>query len=199
MQSIGPNAITKRKLELAVVAPITQFVLATALLLTAHRIPELWGLDTPYVSTPALICYGINAPAALIKALGIFITAEFINRPLAAYGFGIEDLWFLSGVVIVWYLVGRTLDRFRSGEEPQKLRMLSVREIAVSLLLLLLGGYFSYLAVDAFHIFGKWNNPVGNIAEGLLFLVWSFALVLTSAQKLVNRIRSKHSVPDVPV
>jgi len=190
----------KRKLKLAIVAPIAQLALAIALLILAHRTSAPDPSESSYyVPTAALVCYGINAPAALIKGVGVSITAEFIDRPLLAYGFGIEDGWFLGGVIIVWYLVGSALDRLRSAGGWQTLGKLSVRGIAVNLLLLLLGGYLFYFAVDALRVFGKWNNPVRNIAEGLLFLVWSVALILTSGQKLVSGIRNKHSVPDVPV
>jgi hypothetical protein len=186
MQTLKQAVLTMRKPRLAVLAPMIQLVVAIALLLVAHRTSAPKGFESSYyVPTAALVCYGINAPASLVKLIGMLVVF-LTNRPISIHGFGIEDAWFLVGVTLVWYMIGRKLDRLRSVAESQKLRKLSATEIMVKLLLLLLGGYFFYLAIEAFLVFGKWNNPTGNIAEGFLFLAWSVVLILLPAKKLLN-------------
>ena len=183
---------TMHSLKFANILPVVQFFLAVTLLVLARGTPEPRGLDTPYLSTAALVCYGLNAPALLVKFVGMLVVV-LTNRPMSIHTWGIEDVWFLGGVVIVWYLIGRTLDRFRSLGGPQEPRKLSSGEIIVNLLLFLLGSYFFYLAIDAFLVFGKWNNPKGNITEGVLFLAWSLTLILLPATKLLNAIRASRA------
>jgi len=101
------------KLRLAAVLPIVQFVVAVLLLQWGYRI------HIPmYLPTADLVCQGLNAPA-LLSRFPLYAVQEWepesawVSRPmLGLYG---GDVFFLVGVIVVWFLVGRALDRRRAA------------------------------------------------------------------------------------
>ncbi len=168
-----------RKVRLAVVLPIVQFAAAAILLQWARRVPVPPG-SAFYVPNVRLICDGLNAPALLFGALAIFgsYTSSFL-------GFPTSDLLFLVGVIIVWYIVGRVLDRRRNSKAAPQ------RGIATALvmypLLLMLGSLLLFLGVYGLgpHRPNIADPPVG----AFLTLMWSGTLIFLSGRGLVRAIR----------
>ena len=133
-----------RKLKFAIVLPITQVLIALILLLWADRTPVPPKLDYYYLPPAWLICKGLNAPAMLL--LVPFGGDWYFVPSMPIVGRGL----FLMFVAVVWYLVGRALDR---GPRPAgERRMVTV--LMVQSLVLTAGGLLLY---------SGWNELSGPI------------------------------------
>jgi hypothetical protein len=117
------------------------------------------------------------------------------RTPFSLFGFGTSEISFLVGVVALWYLLGRLLDRRGSLAAPKQRRMTATR-LSVQLLVMILGACLFFETLQSFRDPGRYNNPVGNLAQGILFLVWSFVLVILPGFTLANGIRRRHSSPE---
>lgn len=117
----------------------------------------------------------------LVCTLGQLIIDEGIgshlNAPMTApppiRGFDLADLLFLSGVLVVWHLVGRALDaRFfgtsASGQRNRPLYWLRFLSLAVGISLF--GVALGPMRSQSF------NNGIGHTAEVILVLTWPIAL-----------------------
>lgn len=130
--------MAKNRLGLPLAA--IQLVVAAILLQLGYRAPLLHGSEL-YVPTERLICLGLNAPARLFKFLDpIYWGEKFDWLPRSMFGFYVDDLFFLAGVIIVWYLVGRALDRTRALRTTGGSRI----ALVIDILLLALGVIFLF-------------------------------------------------------
>jgi len=90
--------------------PITQSLVAASLLQWGYSVPAPRGSEL-YVPTARLICRGLNAPALIFRMFDpIRYGPEFDWIPRSTLGFDSDDLFFLVGVIVVWYIAGRSLD-----------------------------------------------------------------------------------------
>jgi len=181
-----------------------QLVLAIALMqwgywATKHRPGKF---DTVYVSTPSLLCDGLDAPAAVLRMLyRMFLERLWPGVDLwNVAGFGIDDLIFLAGVAILWYLVGRSLDRRVFGTLPAA-EIGSTRYKVRQVVQMLWGGMVLWMLIQEFKqdqledplstrilvALGNYNNGVGCILRDLGFLAWSLVLLLRPAVSLAKR------------
>ncbi len=71
-----------RKLRFAL--PLVQFAVATLMLAWGHRVVAPRRLDTLYVPTIRLLCFGINAPAALFAFIAELLPIRPIDRAPAS-------------------------------------------------------------------------------------------------------------------
>ena len=63
---------------------------------------------------------------------------------------------------------------------------------AVALFLVMAwGACIFFESLELFRNPGRYNNSVGNLAQGTLFLLWSLILIVFPATKLVNAIRRR--------
>jgi len=172
-----------RKLRLALVLPITQFVIATILLKWGDRtVPPG---KVMYVHTARLICWGLNAPALLFRFLNpIGWGPMWDGLPRSILGFDTDDLFFLLGVIVVWYFVGRALDRRPASEKVAPRGTVTVATLMVCFVVLALGGLLSFAGVhDLVH--PSSNNPYHSV-RGLLTLIWSVSLIFLSVRWLLG-------------
>ena len=178
------------KLRLALIMPVIQFVVAAILLQWGYRTPVLRGSEI-YIPTARLVCRGLNAPALLFRILDPFTWGvEWHHIPRSILGFDTGDIPFLVGVIVVWYLVGRALDKRRiiSGTAVKS-------RIAVALVacfLLLLGGFLFSVGLHDLGP-GRPNNPSPPVGA-VLTLVWSVALIFFSGRGLVSLVRRSSSM-----
>jgi hypothetical protein len=87
----------------------------------------------------SLVCYGINAPAIFLRLVVFPFTPVGRPRPLPSiFGYGPEELSFFLGVAILWFVVGKLLDRRRSDKVPSEKQM-TVREALISSFMIVLG------------------------------------------------------------
>jgi hypothetical protein len=134
--------------------------------------------------TVTLICFGINAPAVLFKSPWYVVP----KTSLSILGFGAEELSFLLGVAVVWYLVGRWLDQ----REPRAALPITARSFIYSILLIAFGVVLFFLGLAA--IFRHpGGNSFGGIVAGTLSLVWSLAIIGHCVVRLGSRLRHRHS------
>ena len=176
-----------RKLKFSIALPSLQLVLALSLWSWPVKLPK--GFDTLYFSTPWLIARGINGPALPVGSLGtLFYRTD--HTPPSLFGFGPEELCFFVGIVVLWFVVGRELDLRQDSALLQ--RRSSLWRTALCLLsgfigiVLLIGGF------ELVYYHHWYNNHVGDVAEGILFLLWSLALIGFPVLSVSKEIRWKH-------
>lgn len=190
-----------RKLRFTLLLPAIQLLGAVLLLEWGRRILGPRGLDTVYVSTARLFCFGLNAPAILFTIPALLPTYSSTANPSALdyrilessiFGFSVAELSFLVGVIVLWFLVGRTIDRYRAFGVQQQWSKTGI-SVVVRVFMIILGACFFVAAVQSFNDFGRYNNPTGNRVQATLFLVWSLVLTILSGSKLVNLFRKANS------
>jgi hypothetical protein len=186
---MGAPTFRLNKVKFSLVLPSAQLALALAMLEWARRVvaPQRW--DTFYWPTPALVCYGINGPAIFFKLLVFPFTRGQPFWPLVSvFSYGLEDLSFFVGVVVLWFFVGRALDRMMSVEELPERRLIGLGGLPY-VFVEFLGMALFLLGIQGLRTPGRWNNYSGNLTESILFLAWSIILILVASRRLKQRLR----------
>jgi len=122
------------KVRFIVILPASHVAIVTILLEWERIAPVPRGVEL-YVSTPRLICHGLNAPGLFVRVLDYYLL-EFESRPVwlsrPLFGLRSDDFFFLAGVIAVWYVVGRALDHRRTSRTPGRvvLRQLQCRSVS---------------------------------------------------------------------
>jgi len=184
-----------RKLRFALALPAIQLALTVALLRLGYwqeRHPP-GVFDTPYEATAVFVCHGISAPVAPVKDLfWRYIRLPEVSEPLwDALGFDLYDLVFPVGVVILWYIVGRSLDHRISGTAGSYTKTTAIMR-AFQVLQVIWGIALFVNGISHILLPARWNNPVGNLLSGTMFLIWSFVLILLPGTKIVTAIRERY-------
>jgi hypothetical protein len=182
-----------RKLKLAILLPTFQVAIAAILLEWGYRarLPFPPHGDELYVATSRMICLGITAPAWLLGLLLSVLPLPDVN----VFLLHTSDFEFLGGVVVVWYLAGRMFDQRALGQRPQVAGML-VGTALWNLSLMIVGAGLSVPALATLRLLRQYNNPSGNIAEGILFTVWSLVLIVFPGHHLLRALRHRQSDPE---
>jgi len=167
-----------RKLKLAVVLPIIQVLVAIVLLLRAERTPVPAGLDYYYHPRAWLICKGLNAPAMLL--LIPFGGTWYFVPPIPIVGRAL----FLISVAIVWYFVGRLLDRRRAPIRAREHRIPTT--LLLQFLLLVAGGILFDGGLN------ELKAPITTGAGAVLTFVWAVSLIFFSSTSLLRALRGRH-------
>jgi hypothetical protein len=173
------------KLGTIFLLPAAQVALALFLLAWSHQVRSPRGLDTLYVPTPYFVCMGINAPVLMIKPLISLVAAIPKDHvPWSIFGFGLDEILFLLAVAVLWYLVARWFATFRSRKMDHAIKT-NTAGLLWQIVMAAIGGLLCLLGVGFLRSSGRFNNTEGNIAEGALFIIWAFALLLVSARALL--------------
>jgi hypothetical protein len=157
-----------RKLKLAVALPAVQAIVAATLLYMAGP------LRGPPVPTARLICVGLNAPAMFFSFVGVD----------TIFGIDASDLFFLLGIIVVWYFVGRALDRRRV---PRTIRESTMVRAVTHSFLLAMGGLLLYIGLLNFR-YPIFENLGRRPERGILTLSWSCCLIFFSGKALLRMI-----------
>lgn len=174
-----------KSIKLSWILPIVQLALAVVLLKWPFRMPQV---DTLYQPTARLIAYGVSAPALYVQVLSPL--CDKIDQVLPGLlGFGAHELAFLLGVIIVWFLVGRSWDRHRCRPTYTRGRRPGWKTFITNLCLILLGLPFLVGGIHDLRTLGQLNNDWGNYVESALYLVWGLALFVFPGIALVGAIR----------
>jgi hypothetical protein len=143
--------------------------------------------DTLYMSTPALICTGFNAPARLLLTAMSLFFQRVDHAPPTIFGLGLDYVLFLIGVIALWFLVGSVLDQRRSSPEPRRVWS-GAKLFLVGVPLSLMGALFLYASVSGCIDRWRFNNQTGNLLQSILFLLWSLILLGVPATSLCRRL-----------
>lgn len=186
-------------IKLSRVLPPISGVLAVILLQWGRHSTSPVVLDTVWVPTPTLLCYGLNAPAFRISGMVEKLLSSLPNDLFSKVPHS-GDALFVIIVAILWYLVGRRIDYFRSSRTAAE--SVHGRKIAWKLLVLLYG--LNLLIVICLHnvLFtsprngtGGDNNFLGDLIFQGLWFIWSLILIIVPGRDLFRAIRrTKHDV-----
>jgi hypothetical protein len=178
------------RLKLSFVLPVIQLALALVLLHWGDQIEvatvRRMRYDTLYVSTPTLICDGINEPAKFLAAVSFFF--ERVDQaPPTIFGMDMDHTLFLAGIIVLWILVGWTLDKCRSSRETRPAWNIA-KILLVGLPLSLMGAVSLYGGLQGLMTPTNWNNEIGTIMHSILLLIWSLVLLGIPAKRVVRRL-----------
>lgn len=176
------------QLRLRWVLPIAQLIAAVLLLQWGRHLEGSQSrFDTLYFPTPALVCKGINAPATVLAGVAFFFDRVDHPRP-TIFGSTLDYPLFIIGILILWYLVGRVLDSWRSTGKSF-LAWTWLRLVFIGGPLAVLGALFLYESLQGFRDPWRWNNRTGNLVHSVLLLLWSIVLIGLPGLKLIQRLR----------
>lgn len=178
------------QLKLSWTLPIVQLPIAILLLQWARvsGAVEQQRFDTLYTATPALVCAGINAPARVFEATAGFF--DRVDHPIPTiFGFKLDYVFFLVGIGILWYVVGKVLDQRQSSRHEPRPAWTTTKLIITGGPLALLGALLFYVSLQGFLNPWRWSNHVGGIVHSFLFLLWSLILIGVPTLKFVQRLR----------
>ena len=179
------------KLKSTLFLPVCQFVLAITLFTWGHNVTYPVRLDTIYLPTVTLVCYGINAPILLIRPLISLLTSIQIGHgPRSILGFELDEILFLFAVLALWSLVTRWFQTVRGQSEDRTTRTIfggRVWNIVVAVFgaFLFIAGILLLLPPDRF------NNPLGTRVEATLIIAWACALLFVAGRSLLPHWRRK--------
>jgi hypothetical protein len=167
------------RIRFAWLLPLVQLLLAITLLYW-NRFDTKQGLyDTLYASTPALLCGGINAPAIFLSAGAHFF--EHVDRALPTiFGLDLVYALYLAGIVILWSIVGRMLDK-RTASHGVETRWSLTKILWAGLPLTAMALILLYFGVHGFLTPWRWNNRVGNLLQSTFYVGWSLVLLYLPA------------------
>ena len=191
---MGRDSRSLHTVKLAIVLPIVHCVLILALWEWAFHAPRPRAADISYVPTPILVGYGINAPALALKALADPV--RLTNWAVVRLGeFRLQDILFFLGVALLWWLIGTSFDRWRSGEQPARLNPWKVVRVLVlvGIGVFLLGAGIDGLTKPWTHI----NQP-GNLADQILFVGWGLVLIVLPGMELAKALWRKEPLARMP-
>lgn len=93
------------------ILPLVQMAVAVALLLLGHAHDRAdVGFEPPPVSPETTFCYAISAPALLFRFCGIRLWDVMRLSNSASTEIIVDDIIFIVGVGLLWYVVGREID-----------------------------------------------------------------------------------------
>jgi hypothetical protein len=177
------------KPKLALVLPIVQFAIAAPLLYLA-------GANRSPVPTTRLVCSGLNAPAVLfaklIAAAGVALKwlPGLVYLPGLDYDVEISDIFILVGVILVWFLVGRSIDRQRGPNPEVKSR--TATALLWYTFLFATGGLLFFVGLLDFQQ-PNFDNLSHRLYRGILTLLWAVSLIFIASKGLTRTIRSRNT------
>lgn len=174
------------KFRFAWLLPIFQLVIAIGLLEDAYHAKVPKGSEL-YVPTTRLICQGLNAPALLFRLLNPGGWGpDWDGLPRSILGFDTHDLFFLAGVIVVWCVIGRAIDRRRTANRAQQKNL--VRALLQHSLLFVPGLILLHAGFQDLR-YPRYNNPA-HLVGAALTLAWSASLIVVAGAESVRGMRT---------
>ncbi|MEQ1949706.1 MAG: hypothetical protein ABL995_21150 [Bryobacteraceae bacterium] len=164
------------KLKLAWLLPLINVTVAAMLL-------HLAGPRSGYLPTARLICAGLNAPA-----LAFTLVADWrpLSVPDLVLGFERSDIFFMVGVLIVWFCVGRVIDRHGLAKTDSESRV--IIPVLKQILPLCIGAFLLYVGLHDFQE-PTFNNLGRRPHRGVLTLAWAGTLICLPGHAIIVEIR----------
>jgi hypothetical protein len=188
--------------KMSILLPVAQLTLAITLLVWARHQPVHMGTpdDAYYTPTVELLCYGINAPVAHLSWRIDQVLSDMVGRMQWRVAGFYSNVWFfLMGVVVLWYLVGKKIDGLRSLFSKTRegkplwriLWNLFAALLGINLFIVLC--LHNVVFTDPRNGTGGGSNFLGSLIEQILWLIWSFVLIVVPAKTLVAVVRKRNS------
>lgn len=197
------------KVRLRVALPVTQLLIGIVAFYANHQFS--WVFFSDYKGPPThrafvlaklalfakVFCMGVSAPALLFWFFGAFAAESRPDtQPLSVVGFNMGEILFFLGVVVLWFSIGRAIERYWSCK-PSNHRELSISERCVLILLMVWGVLL--LATDIWFLrdLSLSNNgwtpnsflDFPRIAVMSMALIWSMLLIVLPARIFVQASR----------
>jgi hypothetical protein len=136
-----------------------------------------------------LICNGISAPAALFSLGASLLPPE---GRVSVVGFGAREYFFLFGVILLWFFVGRAIDHRQDWLAPWRMASRITRSL-LDVALMLLG--ILVLLIGAAPILDSrgFANYTGAKVAAVLWLVWFLVLFFVPGIDLMRGFRTRRS------
>ncbi|HWY07990.1 MAG TPA: hypothetical protein VNY24_14100 [Candidatus Acidoferrales bacterium] len=146
-----------------------------------------------------VLCTGISAPALLFWFFGALAAEPRLNtQPLSVVGFNLGEILFFLWVVVLWYFIGRAIERHWSSKSP-KHKGLTIFDFCV-LLSLMIWGLILFVADIWFLRYVSLSEAGWTLNSYLDFpriavmsmaLIWSMLLVLLPARTFSQALRQR--------
>lgn len=184
-----------RTVRLALVLPVVQGLIVAIVLVwrdlavqlvyqaTFRISPHELRVDECVIMTDAIL-RGINAPAIFFELLALSVGLR--DHPV--FGVAIENLFYLVGVFVLWYFVGKTLDH-RISPSSSKIRGTSPGRPWINLSLIGLGALLLSGSVQSYRAFAHYNYQRGWFISVAIGLIWGLVLVIFPGLSLTRWIR----------
>lgn len=173
------------KMKFSIILPVAQVAVAIGLLEWGQRVTPPKFLDTLYVATPTLVCMGINAPAQLMAMFALLLIPVRWTY-IGFLGFPLPHWFFLGGVIIVWSLLGRWFDKYKSLKEFSNRNVCGSKIVLDVLMLILSGALLMVSWIVTRSIEG--NNRCGLYIEDSLNKLWITAMAAVSGMGIAKRM-----------
>jgi hypothetical protein len=188
-----------KKLNLSVILPTVQVVITATLVLWAGHVNWvlLGGNRAPgrfvrlylYVIEARTIWRGVNAPAFLCTTLAQLLQ----NHRILGFGLN-EDFLYIVAVAVLWYFVGRLLDR-RSSSMAAISPGITIAKAAVLLTQMAIGGVLFLVSVwtirDELSFARAYFFRADGFIVATLFMAWSLVLLIFPGRRLGRGFRFK--------
>jgi hypothetical protein len=171
------------KTKLAILLPIVQVLLTVVLTNWGEAIQLRFGLLNSHVGSVKYLCLALNGPGLVFRYTEILISPiKGISHGLA---FLLDTVLYLLGVALLWYYVGRQIDRFVSGTPPYRWRI-PVLGFLFYLFVILWGLKLFFLGNARFYTSDSQNyHSPADTTNGVIFIIWSMVLIIFGARKIV--------------
>jgi hypothetical protein len=182
-----------RKLRLRWLLPSLFLGLTAMELAWSERIDGILQPLRTYVGRIGDLWHALNAPALFLLAIGIHFAP--IRRPQTIANFPIDTVLFLAGGTVLWFVIGKMLDR--NGEQTTPLpNVRGAIVLGTRVLIFLWGIYLCWQALHAGSATDYLGRRVpGSVLDGVLVFLWSLTLIILSVRSLMRatRVRSPTS------
>jgi hypothetical protein len=197
------------KLRLRVALPVAQLVIGIIAFYADHQFS--WVFLSDYKGPPThrtlvfaelalfakVFCTGVSASALLFWFFGAFAAESRLNtQPLSVVGFNLGEILFFLGVVVLWYSIGRAIERHWSCKSSNH-KGLSISDRCALTLLMVWG--LVLLATDIWFLRyvslskGGWTSnsflDFPRIAVMSIALIWSMLLIVLPARTFCQASR----------
>lgn len=166
MQRIGKSTV---------LLPLVQSILAWGLLVQGRFLERTARVDTVFLPTSTAFCLGINAPAAILRAI-LPYALSFVNIhiPPVAFRLAVDEVLFLLLVALLWLGVAKWLSwNAEARQRPKtRLRFGLFACLLAATIAIILGCYGTLYLFSSTSM----NNSLAVKIEGAFFLAWAVAL-----------------------
>jgi hypothetical protein len=176
------------KIKLAILLPIVQVLLTVVLTNWGEAIQLRFGLLNSHVGSVKYLCLALNGPGLVFRYAEILISPiKGISDGLA---FLLDTVLYLLGVALLWYYVGRQIDRSVSDTPPYRWRIPALGFLFY-LFVILWGLKLFFLGSACFYTSDSQNyHSPGDTTRGVILVTWSVVLIVFGASKIVAFARA---------